>query len=153
MQGRPPHLVSLNKTVASTLRAKIADGQLHFPLKDFRKRWHPLPIREGINKPGGTREENYHFHDLRTYSASDLIRRNTNPLAVQNLVAHSDMGITNIYAETDSEMMLEAVKRLDCVQESTGVQMRQLASVNSSMPACHNGLYDAGCRSCRDLEP
>ena len=70
----------------------------------------------------GTREENYHFHDLRTYFASELIRRNTNPLIVQNLFAHSDMSITNIYAETDSAMMLEAVKRLDDVHESTGVR-------------------------------
>lgn len=121
-KGRPPRLVPMNKTAASTLRAMIADGQLPFPLKDFRKRWHPLLIRAGINKPGGTREENYHFHDLRTYFASELIRRNTNPLVVQNLFAHSDMSITNIYAETDSDIMLEAVKRLDDVQETATIQ-------------------------------
>ena len=66
-----------------------------------------------INKRGGTREENYHFHDLRSYFASELIRRNTNPLIVQNLFAHSDMSITSIYAQTDEKLMLEAVKRLD----------------------------------------
>lgn len=112
-KGRPPRLVPMNKTAASVLRAMIADNQLPFPLKDFRKRWHPLLIRAGINEPGGTREENYHFHDLRSYFASELIRRNTNPLIVQNLFAHSDMSITNIYAETEADLMLEAVKRLD----------------------------------------
>src|SRR5690606_184137 len=84
-----------------------------FPLTDFRRRWNPLLIRAKINKKGGTREENYHFHDLRTYFASELIRRNTNPLIVQNLFAHSDMSITNIYAETDADLMLEAVKKLN----------------------------------------
>ena len=112
-KGRPPRSVPINATAASILRDMIADKQLPFPLIDFRKRWHPLLIRAKINKLGGTREENYHFHDLRTYFASELIRRNTNPLIVQNLFAHSDMSITNIYAETDADLMLEAVKRLD----------------------------------------
>lgn len=112
-KGRPPRSVPINATAAAILRDMIADRQLPFPITDFRKRWHPLLIRAKINKPGGTREENYHFHDLRTYFASELIRRNTNPLIVQNLFAHSDMSITNIYAETDAELMLEAVKTLD----------------------------------------
>lgn len=112
-KGRPPRSVPINSTAASILREMIADKQLPFPIKDFRKRWHPLLIRANINKDGGTREENYHFHDLRSYFASELIRRNTNPLVVQNLFAHSDMSITNIYAETDADLMLEAVKRLD----------------------------------------
>jgi len=42
-----------------------------------------------------------------------LIRKNTNPLVIQNLFAHSDMSITNIYAGTEEAQMLEAVKRLD----------------------------------------
>ncbi len=121
-KGRPPRLVPMNKTAASVLRAMIADKQLPFPLKDFRKRWNPALIRAGINKLGGTREENYHFHDLRSYFASELIRRNTNPLVVQNLFAHSDMSITNIYADTDADLMLEAVKRLDDVQQTEGIQ-------------------------------
>ncbi len=112
-KGRPPRSVPINTTAASVLRDLIADKQLPFPIVDFRKRWHPVLVRAKINKPEGTREENYHFHDLRTYFASELIRRNTNPLIVQNLFAHSDMSITNIYAETDADLMLEAVKRLD----------------------------------------
>ncbi len=112
-KGRPPRSVPINSTAASVLRDMIADNQLPFPITNFRKRWSAVLIRADINKRGGTREENYHFHDLRTYFASELIRRNTNPLIVQNLFAHSDMSITNIYAETDADMMLEAVKRLD----------------------------------------
>ncbi len=112
-KGRPPRAVPLNETAAGVLREMIAEGQLPFPLKDLRKRWHPLLIRAKINKEGGTREENYHFHDLRSYFASELIRRNTNPLVIQNLFAHSDMSITNIYAGTEDAQMLDAVKRLD----------------------------------------
>lgn len=117
-KGRPPRSVPINSTAATILREMIADRQLPFPITDFRKRWQPLLIRAKINKVGGTREENYHFHDLRTYFASELIRRNTNPLIVQNLFAHSDMSITNIYAETDADLMLQAVKSLDEVNSA-----------------------------------
>ena len=112
-KGRPPRLVPLNATATKILKAMIEDEQLPFPLKDFRKRWHAALRNAGINKRGGTREENYHFHDLRSYFASELIRRNTNPLIVQNLFAHSDMSITTVYAQTDDKLLLEAVKRLD----------------------------------------
>ena len=117
-KGRPPRLVPINATAASVLRAMIVDNQLPLPIKDFRRRWHSVLIQAGINKRGGTREENYHFHDLRSYFASELIRRNTNPLVVQNLFAHSDMSITNIYAQTEADLMLEAVKRLDTENRS-----------------------------------
>lgn len=43
---------------------------------------------------GGTREENYHFHDLRSCFASERINRNTNPLIVQNMFDQSDMSTT-----------------------------------------------------------
>jgi site-specific recombinase XerD len=86
----------VRRSAAAILREMIADKQLPFPITDFCKRWHPLLNRAGINKPGGTREENYHFHDVRTHFASELIRRNTNPLVVQNFFAHLDMSITNI---------------------------------------------------------
>ena len=129
-KGRPPRSVPINETAASILKDMIANNQLPFPLTDFRRRWNPLLIRAKINKKGGTREENYHFHDLRTYFASELIRRNTNPLIVQNLFAHSDMSITNIYAETDADLMLEAVKRLDR-NPSVEVSKTQFASSGS----------------------
>lgn len=122
-KGRPPRSVPINSTAASVLREMIADKQLPFPITNFRKRWHAVLIRAKINKPGGSREENFHFHDLRSYFASELIRRNTNPLIVQNLFAHSDMSITNIYAEADADMMLEAVKRLDEAREGEATQL------------------------------
>ncbi len=112
-KGRPPRLVPLNATATKILKAMIEDKQLPFPVTDFRKRWHTALRNAGINRRGGTREENYHFHDLGSYFASELIRRNTNPLIVQNLFAHSDMSITTVYAQTDDKLLLEAVKRLD----------------------------------------
>ncbi len=54
--------------------------------------------------------------------ASELIRRNVNPLIIQDLFAHSDLAITKIYAQSDLEGMFEAVNSLDeKVQESNGV--------------------------------
>ena len=99
-KGRPPRLVPINATASKVLRAMIDDEQLPFPVKDFRKRWYTALRNAGINKRGGTREENYHFHDLRSYFASD--------------------------AQTDEKLMLEAVKRLDKgadgkVQESPAI--------------------------------
>jgi len=129
-KGRPPRSVPINETAASILRSMISENQLPFPITDFRRRWNPLLIRAKINKIGGTREENYHFHDLRTYFASELIRRNTNPLIVQNLFAHSDMSITNIYAEADADLMLEAVKKLDR-KINTEISNSQLAPIGS----------------------
>lgn len=61
-KGRPPRLVPINATAAKILRTMIEDRQLPFPVKDFRKRWYTALRNAGINKKGGTREENYHFH-------------------------------------------------------------------------------------------
>ena len=48
-KGRPPRLVPINATVTSVLRQMIAERQLPFPITDFRKRWHAVLIRAGIN--------------------------------------------------------------------------------------------------------
>jgi len=53
---------------------------------------------------------NFHFHNQRTCFESELIRRNTNTLIVQNRFEQSDVRITNICGETDAELMREEVK-------------------------------------------
>ncbi len=128
-KGRPPRLVPLNATATKVLRAMIEDKQLPFPVKDFRKRWHTALRNAGINKNGGTREENYHFHDLRSYFASELIRRNTNPLIVQNLFAHTDMSIATVYAQTDDKLLLELSSGLT---KSTTVRCSNFTSLRKS---------------------
>jgi integrase len=122
-KGREPRTVPINATAAMTLHRMIQDNQLPFPLKDFRKRWGPILIRSGINNEGGTREENFHFHDLRTEFGSEMIRKNVNPKIVQQLYAHSTPAITDVYIAEDLDEMAEAVKRLDeDVQNSEVVQ-------------------------------
>ena len=39
-KGRPPRLVPINATASAVLKEMIADKQLPFPVKDFRKRWY-----------------------------------------------------------------------------------------------------------------
>jgi integrase len=128
-KGREPRLVPLNERALSVLRELAEktpkgillriDGQ---PIKDFRKRWRTALVAAGINEKDGSRGDNFHFHDLRVEFASSLIRRNVNPTVVQNLFAHSGLDITNIYIETDLEMMRLAVKSLDdSISESEGV--------------------------------
>jgi len=63
-KGRPPRLVPLNATATKVLKAMIDEKQLPFPVKDFRKRWQTALRNAGINKKGGTREENYHFSQV-----------------------------------------------------------------------------------------
>lgn len=123
-KGRSARLVPLNSGAMNTLQQMIADGQLPFPLKDFRKRWHRALIAAGINKPGGSREDNYHFHDLRKEFASNLIRKNVNPEIVQQLFAHSAMNITQAYMHSSIDDLSQAVRSLDetGTQESDIVQ-------------------------------
>lgn len=111
-KGREPRIVPLNNTAMNTLRLMVADTQLPFPLKDFRKRWKPLLVRAGINTKDGKRGENFTFHDLRKEFASELIRNNVNPNIVQKLFAHSDMSITNVYMHAEMDELKAAVNTL-----------------------------------------
>jgi site-specific recombinase XerD len=80
-------------------------------------------VSAGINDPNGTREANYHFHDLRKELASELIRNNVNPNIVQKLFAHSDMSITNVYMHSDNQALSDALNTLDAKpQESDIIQ-------------------------------
>lgn len=112
-KGRPPRIVPLNSTAASTLQAMKSDGQLPFPLKDFRKRWQKALKAAGI--------EGFNFHDLRKEFASELIRNNVNPNVVQKLFAHSSLSITDIYMHSNIDELKAAVNTLD-VQNSGVIQ-------------------------------
>lgn len=48
-----------------------------------------MKIIYGINKVGGSREENFHFHDLRRMFGSELLKRGANPYHIKDLFAHS----------------------------------------------------------------
>jgi len=116
-KGRDARPVPLNQTALGVLRELCAErsGTL-FPVKDFRRRWSSCLVRAKINKKkedGPTREDNYHFHDLRTEFASALIRNNINPKWVQDLFAHSDAGITDGYINTGNDLLFQAVDSLD----------------------------------------
>lgn len=112
---REARIIPLNNTAIETLKtlcSKVNSGDL-FIIKDFRKRWYRALLSAGINKEDGTREENYHFHDIRSWLSQRLLKRNTNSKIVQNLFAHSDQSITDIYLHSDFDTMMEAVRSLD----------------------------------------
>jgi site-specific recombinase XerD len=79
-------------------------------------------IEAGINKEGGSREENFHFHDLRTMFGSELKKRGVDNYYIQQLFAHSDMETSTIYLTSELPKLVEAVKKLDDVQEMEGMQ-------------------------------
>lgn len=117
-KGRDSRVVPLNSSAITTLRLMYQEGQLPFPLKDFRKRWWRTLNLAKI--------ENFRFHDLRKEFASELIRKNVNPSIVQKLFAHSDMSITNVYMHSEMNELKAAVKTLDATnpqptQETTGL--------------------------------
>jgi integrase len=109
-------LVPLNFTAANILRQMIADGLLPLPVNDFRKRWVKALLNAGINKEGGTREENFHFHDLRHMFGSELLKRGVSPYHIQELFGHSDMKTSAIYISPEQEQLHDAVRRLDTIE-------------------------------------
>src|SRR6185369_10101709 len=104
-KGRSARPIPLNITAINTLRLMLSKSILPFPLKDFRKRW-----RRALNDASIA---NFRFHDLRKEFASELIRNNVNPNIVQQLFAHSDMKITNVYMHAEMSELADAVKTLD----------------------------------------
>jgi integrase len=112
-KGRPSRQVPLNSTATNTLRMMIDDRQFPLPVKSIRKRWRKATIAAGINKKESRRGENFTFHDLRTLQATEYIKNNVNPHIVQQLFAHSSMGITDRYIGEDMRAMQDAVNTLD----------------------------------------
>jgi integrase len=114
-----PRSVPLNNAalhILSEMCSEVEAGHLITykgkPIHDFRTRWEKLLIRAKINKKDGTREENFHFHDLRTELASTLVRNNVNPEIIRQLYDHSSMQITQGYIDTEEEMLYDAVNSL-----------------------------------------
>lgn len=95
------------------------------PIRDFRTRWEKLLVRAGINKKAEenpTREENFHFHDLRTELASTLLRNNVNPEIIRRLYAHSSMQITQNYINAADDVLYDAMNTLPGIVESEVIQ-------------------------------
>jgi integrase len=112
-KGRGVRIVPLNHSATTILDAMLRAGRLPFPLKDFRKRWNRITQAAGINEKGGTRGDNFTFHDLRKVYATELLKRKVNPKTIQHLFAHSDMSITDVYIQEDFDQMREASDVLD----------------------------------------
>jgi integrase len=126
-KNRPARMVPINATATATLRAMISDGQLPFPLKDFRKRWDRITQAAGINIVVEGRKAkrglNFTFHDLRHVFATELLRRGVDRELINQLFAHSDMQITQAYINTQLADTTAAVRELDPkIQESEVVQ-------------------------------
>jgi integrase len=119
-KGKDVREVPMNETVVCTLQSMIQDAQLPLPFQRFEKRWHAALIEAKINEEHGTRDDNFHFHDLRHVFGSDLIKSGVNPYVVKELFGHSDMRTSSIYMTADRSDLAEAVRRLD-VQEIGGI--------------------------------
>lgn len=115
-KGKQSRAVPLNDTALFTLKMMIQDGQLPFPVKRFEKRWWAALEDAGINKKDGTRETNFHFHDLRHVFGSELLKRGVNPYHIKELFGHTDMKTSAIYLSSEMAELSEAVRRLDPVE-------------------------------------
>jgi integrase len=113
-KGRDPRVVPLNATVAATLRAMIDDDQIPFPI-DPRKRWERALRRAKIT--------DYRFHDLRHETVTQLMRNGTPTEIIRQLYGHSSVKVTQVYINTEMDMMRRAVRTLDnVVDEMENVQ-------------------------------
>jgi integrase len=118
-KNRPPRPVPVNDAafeILTGLCREVDAGHLiryqGRPIKDFRTRWEKLLVRAKINKVDGTRAENFHFHDLRTEFASNLLGEDVNPEVIRQLFAHSTMQITQGYTKAELGLLYDAVSRL-----------------------------------------
>ena len=117
-KGRPPRPVPLNATAEAVLLA-MTEEESFFEVQRFEKRWKDVLIAAGINKQNGTRNENYHLHDLRLWFGSELLRLNTNPYLIKELFNHSSMQISSIYLKPSENDLLDVVRQLDPVENTT----------------------------------
>lgn len=120
-KGRAPRAMPLNSTALNTLRLMLANEQLPLPLKRFEKRWYRALEEAGINEEGGTREENFHWHDFRHIFGTELLKRGANPYHIKDLFAHGDMQTSAIYISSEMEQLQDTVRLLD-IQESEVIQ-------------------------------
>ena len=117
-KGREERLLPLNGTALALMKSladKTSDYLLTYQgqkVKNFGKRWRKVLVDVGINKEDGTREENYHFHDLRTWFTQRLLDKNVHSKTIQGLFAHSSEAVTDIYTNVDP-FMVDAVNSLD----------------------------------------
>ncbi len=126
-KGREARYVHLNRAALDILTEMSAESKgrlfLHRgkPVKDIGKRWRNMLIRAGVNKEGGTREENYHLHDIRLWFSQRLLKRNIHSKTIQGLFGHSHEAITDIYINVDP-LLSDALDSLDDnIMESEGV--------------------------------
>jgi len=123
-KGRKPRYVPLNRTAMAILRTMADEGQF-FEVGRFEKRWMQILRNAGINKKkedGGSRDTNYHLHDLRVWFGSELLKQGVNPYHIKELFGHSSMDVSSIYIVPDDIDLADAVRRLDDVQNSEIIQ-------------------------------
>jgi integrase len=120
-KGKSKRIVPLNDIARNTLSLMIQASQLPFPLRVFQKRWTRIMLLAGINTQGASREDNFHFHDLRHVFGTELLKRGANPYHIKDLFAHSSMEVSAIYVSSEMEQLKATVRLLD-VPEVGGVQ-------------------------------
>lgn len=132
-KGKKPREVPLNPKAEAVLKRRIErfqTGKLfdYTPTK-FQKHWMKALIAAGINRapvkgqPRPTREENFHFHDLRHVFGSDLVNNDVSLYHVKELFDHSDMETSAIYATVRKEKLTDAVGHVQGIPmlESEGI--------------------------------
>lgn len=119
-KGKPPRPIFINDIALPVFESLLADyADALFPMKRFQKRWQRLLERAGINKVGGTRKENFHFHDLRTMLGTTMMDGGTHPRVVQGTFNHSNMTTSSIYMAVGFERQKEALQRVAATYAAT----------------------------------
>jgi integrase len=108
---KPPRVLFINDAVFETLeRLSLSHRDDLFPVKRFEKRWRQILKNAKINEEKGERKDNFHFHDLRTYLGTSMIKDGVSPRVVQKVFDHSNMTTSAIYMAVDFEQQKEALQ-------------------------------------------
>jgi integrase len=119
-KGKPPRPLFINDAALETLERlkNLYSGDV-FPMKCFQKRWQKMLVRAGVNQEGGSRKDNFHFHDLRTQLGTRMILGGTHPRVVQDLFNHSDMKTSTIYMAVEFEQQKQALQTVGATNLAT----------------------------------
>ncbi len=101
------------------LRPKIVELKGHYIFRSARTGNKFTPDYISRKFKAAVREaglsEDYHFHSLRHSYASNLVRNKVDIYSVRDLLGHSSVAVTQIYAHNDLDTLRRAVAQLEHV--------------------------------------
>ncbi len=121
-KSRKQRIIPMQKEVfeqLQKLRPKIVELEGHYIFRSLRsgKKFTADYVSRKFKQAvrAANLSEDYHFHSLRHSFASNLVRNNVDIYSVRDLLGHSSVAVTQIYAHNDLDTLRKAVVQLEQV--------------------------------------